>query len=52
MIKYEQRGIKNAFLMFSGKAMEIVTPINIEKDYQKAPALIEPFLIKRIHKSV
>lgn len=38
--------------MFSGKAMEIVTPINTEKDYQKAPTLIEPFLIKRIHKSV
>ena len=37
--------------MFSGKAMEIVTPINTEKDYQKAPALIEPFLIKHIHKS-
>lgn len=37
--------------MFSGKAMEIVTPINPEKDFQKAPALIEPFLIKHIHKS-
>ena len=38
--------------MFSGKAMEIVTPINPEKDYQKALALIEPFLIKSMHKSV